>query len=76
MGAPDDEYDALTDGVLSALVNGPASDAVGQAVASGLGDMAAKGWSAAAAERHTQGDRLDPFVQRVHEWWKTVPPQA
>ena len=75
MGAPDDEYDALIDGVLSALVNRAESDSVAAAVMSGLDDMAGEGYGAALATRQSESPRLVPFVERVREWWNAVPPQ-
>jgi hypothetical protein len=74
MGAPDDEYDCVVDAVLSALVNQPDGVALKTATVEGLGYMAGQGWSQVAADRHSQPPLLDPFMARVREWWRAVPP--
>lgn len=74
MGAPDDDHDCVVDAVLRALVNQPAGAALGTATVDGLRYMAEQGWSQTAADSHSQAALLDPFVTRVREWWRAVPP--
>jgi hypothetical protein len=73
-GAPEDEYDSLVDGVLSALVNEQrGGDAVAAAVVNGLEYMAGAGFSARLADLHSQSGELEPFVARVRQWWDAAP---
>jgi hypothetical protein len=60
---------------VAALADRPQPDAIAHPVVAGLDYMAGEGWSSTAANEHSKRDHLDPFVQRVCEWWTAVPPK-
>ncbi|NUT56959.1 MAG: hypothetical protein HOQ03_13390 [Thermoleophilia bacterium] len=68
-GGPDDEYDSVVDGVLSALVNGGDARSVSRALREGLDFMAGEEQPSSSAEY----SGLDPVVRRVCDWWGTSP---
>lgn len=71
LGAPEDEYDAIIDRVLSACVNGDAVATVSDALRGGLFEMADQGYGGLAAEREMQ--KVEPIVDRIQRWWARAP---
>jgi hypothetical protein len=70
-GAPEDEYDSIIDGVLSALVNDGNRNAVAAALRDGLLYMAGRGYSELAAEREARS--LSAITDRIIDWWRSDP---
>jgi hypothetical protein len=75
MGVALSEYDCLVDPLIAELFLGAVNAAELKAVLRrGLQGMGDDGYSMARVRAESADAALDPIVERISSWWKSVPP--